>query len=113
MAEREALTAEMMLTAHAEDVADAVLASLDASEKTISWAQRTDYNLGRMLVHGCRRAAEMAEAARMLRDLGIDPLMTDKTVARQQGLGDLAIEPLPEGFAAKLSAITAISKGEN
>lgn len=109
----EALTAEMMLAAHAEGVADAVLASLDASEKTISWPERADYNLDRMLVHGRRRAAEMAEAAQMLRDLGIAPLMTDNTVARQQALGHLAIEPLPQGFTAKLAAITAISKGEN
>lgn len=109
----EALTAEMMLAAHAEGVADAVLASLDASEKTVPWAQRADYNLDRMLVHGRRRAAEMAEAAQMLRDLGIAPLMTDGTVARQQALGDLAIEPLPEGFADKLAAITAAPKGEH
>ena len=103
----------MMLAAHAEGVADAVLASLDASEKSISWAERADYNLDRMLVHGRRRAAEMAEAAQMLRDLGIDPLMTENSVARQQALGDLDIEPLPEGFAAKLAAITATPKGEN
>ncbi len=112
----EALTAEMMLAAHAEGVAEAVLASLDASDKAISWAERADYNLDRMLLHGRRRAAEMAEAAQMLRDLGIDPLMTDNTVARQQALGDiggdLSIEPLPEGFAAKLSAITATREGE-
>lgn len=109
----EALTAEMMLAAHAEGVADEVLASLDASEKAIGWAARADYNLDRMMVHGRRRAAEMAEAARMLRDLGIAPLMTDNTVARQQALGELAINPPPEGFAAKLAAITASPKGEN
>lgn len=109
----EALTAEMMLAAHAEGVAAEVLASLDASEKAIGWAARADYNLDRMMVHGRRRAAEMAEAARMLRDLGIAPLMTDNTVARQQALGELAINPPPEGFAAKLAAITASPRGEN
>jgi 3-hydroxyisobutyrate dehydrogenase-like beta-hydroxyacid dehydrogenase len=113
----EALTAEMMLAAHAEGVADAVLASLDASEKSRPWAERADYNLDRMLVHGRRRAAEMAEAAQMLADLGIEPLMTAGTVVRQRALGDLgrdfAIAPLPEGFAAKLAAITASPKGEN
>lgn len=113
----EALTAEMMLAAHAEGVTDAVLASLDDSEKSRPWAERADYNLDRMLVHGRRRAAEMAEAAQMLVDLGIKPLMTAATVARQQALGDLGrdsgIAPLPEGFAAKLAAITASPKGEN
>ncbi|AXB80474.1 NAD(P)-dependent oxidoreductase [Novosphingobium sp. P6W] len=109
----EALTAEMMLAADAEDVADAVLASLDASEKSITWAERADYNLDRMMVHGRRRAAEMAEAAQMLRDLGIEPVMTDGIVVRQQALGGLVIEPPPEGLAAKLAVITAPSKGEN
>ncbi len=111
----EALTAEMMLAAEAEGVADDVLASLDASEKTITWPERADYNLDRMLVHGRRRSAEMAEAAAMLRDLGIAPLMTDGTVARQQALGELGINPPPEGFTAKLAAITALQthKGEN
>ncbi|WP_062731606.1 NAD(P)-dependent oxidoreductase [Sphingobium abikonense] len=109
----EALTAEMMLAAQAEGVADAVLASLDASERRTSWPDRADYNLDRMLVHGRRRAAEMAEAARMLRDLGIEPLMTDGTVMRQKMLGDLAIGDPPEGYAAKISAVSARYKGEH
>jgi 3-hydroxyisobutyrate dehydrogenase-like beta-hydroxyacid dehydrogenase len=101
----EALTAEMMLAAHAEGVAEEVLASLDASERPQDWATRADYNLDRMMVHGRRRAAEMTEAARMLRDLGIAPLMTENTAARQRALGDLGLAPPPEGFAAKLAAI--------
>jgi len=111
----EALTAEMMMAAHAEGVADEVLSSLDASEKTIPWASRADYNLDRMLVHGRRRAAEMDEAAEMLRSLGIPPLMTENTVAWQQALGELGIAPPPEGFEAKLAAAVAagVLKGEN
>lgn len=107
----EALTAEMMLAAHAEGVEAQVLASLDASEKALPWASRADYNLDRMLVHGGRRAAEMAEAARMLRDLGVAPLMTEGTVARQQSLAELHITMPPEGYAAKLAAIIASSTG--
>lgn len=115
----EALTAEMMMAAAAEGVADEVLASLDASEKTIPWAERADYNLDRMLVHGRRRAAEMDEAAEMLRSLGIPPLMTENTVAWQQALGALGIVPPPEGFEAKLAAAVkaavagGLLKGEN
>ncbi|WP_260921549.1 NAD(P)-dependent oxidoreductase [Novosphingobium sp. 9] len=103
----EALTAEMMMAAEAEGVADEVLASLDASEKTISWPQRTDYNLDRMIVHGTRRSAEMAEAALMLDALGIAPRMTAGTVSWQGSLGGLGIRPVPEGFNEKLAAITA------
>lgn len=103
----EALTAEMMMAAHAEGVADEVLSSLDASEKAIGWHERADYNLDRMLVHGRRRAAEMSEAAQMLRSLGIEPKMTQNTVAWQQAMGELAITPPPAGHEAKVAAITA------
>jgi 3-hydroxyisobutyrate dehydrogenase-like beta-hydroxyacid dehydrogenase len=101
----EALTAEMVLAASEAGVLDEVLASLDASEKHVSWRERADYNLDRMLYHGKRRAAEMAESAAMLRDLGIEPLMTDNTVRRQQQLGDLGLAPPPESLEGKLAAI--------
>jgi 3-hydroxyisobutyrate dehydrogenase-like beta-hydroxyacid dehydrogenase len=103
----EALTAEMALAASAAGVLDEVLASLDASEKSIPWHDRADYNLDRMLIHGQRRSAEMAEAAQMLRDLGLDPLMSEQTVARQRGLGELGLAPPPESLRAKLAAIRA------
>lgn len=111
----EALTAEMVLAASSAGVLDEVLASLDASEKPIDWTTRADYNLDRMLIHGQRRSAEMAEAAQMLRDLGIAPLMTDNTVSRQQALGTMGISPPPEGLAAKLTAIQdhTGSEGDN
>ncbi|KMS56325.1 6-phosphogluconate dehydrogenase [Novosphingobium barchaimii LL02] len=109
----EALTAEMMMAAHAERVADDVLASLDASKKALNWAQLADYNLDRMMVHGRRRAAEMAEAAQMLRDLGIAPMMTENTVNWQQMLGDREINPPPAGYDAKLAAVHETSTGEN
>ncbi len=91
----EALTAEMMLAAAAVGVADEVLASLDASEKALPWPQRAAYNIERMVSHGARRSAEMAEAARTLEALGVDPMMTRGTVARQAamaGRADLLME---------------------
>ncbi|GGD75309.1 NAD(P)-dependent oxidoreductase [Croceicoccus mobilis] len=100
----EAICAEMAITATKAGVLDQVLASLDASEKALSWAERVDYNLDRMLVHGRRRAAEMHEAGKMARDLGIAPLVTYGTAQWQQGLGELGLEP-PPALAAKLSAI--------
>ena len=80
----EALTDEMMAAANAAGVADEVLASLDASEKTIPWAQRAAYNLERMATHGLRRAAEMEESAKTLLSLGVAPVMTRGTVYRQR-----------------------------
>ena len=92
----EALTAEMMLAAEAAGVVDEVLASLDASEKALPWAARAAYNVERMVTHGARRAAEMAESAQTLRELGVEPIMTAGTVRRQSemaGRTDLLIEP--------------------
>lgn len=100
----EALTAEMMLAARAAGVEDEVLASLDASEKVQSWVRRADYNLERMVTHGARRAAEMEESAKTLAALGVDPVMTRSTVARQAEMAGqrrhLAIEAEPRSSAA-------------
>ena len=82
----EALTAEMMLAARAAGVVDEVLASLDVSEKARSWHDRAAYNLERMVTHGVRRAAEMEESAKTLVALGVDPVMTRGTVARQAAM---------------------------
>ncbi len=102
----EALSAECALAADRAGVTDAMIASLDASWKAQSWGERFDYNLDRMMAHGLRRAAEMEEVAVTLEDLGVDPVMTRGTIARQRDLGVLAITP-PEGLGAKLHAITA------
>ncbi len=84
----EALTDEMMAAARAAGVADEVLASLDASDKHGSWAERARYNLERMETHGGRRAAEMEEAAKTLSDLGVHPTMTAGTITRQRAAGE-------------------------
>ncbi len=98
----EALTAECVLAAHRAGVVDEVLSSLGGD-----WMQKADYNLERMLAHGLRRAAEMEESARTLEDLGVAPLMTRGTIARQRALGTLGIAP-PEGLAAKLAALDTL-----
>lgn len=84
----EALTAEMMAAAERAGVTDEVLASLDASERRDSWRQRAAYNLERMGRHGRRRAAEMEEAAKTLRALGVEPVMTLSTVSRQRAMAE-------------------------
>jgi len=95
----EALTAEMMLAANRAGVADDVLASLDASERSQSWFTRAAYNIERMTTHGARRAAEMAESAKTLAALGVDPVMTDGTIRRQREQAGHTI-PTPQGTGA-------------
>nr|BAB88740.1 ORF2 [Sphingomonas paucimobilis] len=97
----EALTAEMLLAGRAAGVTDGVLRSLGGD-----WPQKADYNLDRMLAHGTRRAAEMEEVVATLSELGIDPLMTRGTVARQRAMGTLlAGADMPQDLEAKLALL--------
>jgi len=91
----EALTAECFRAAVRAGVADEVASSLDASEKGLTWAEQTSYNIERMAAHGIRRAAEMREVSKTLRALEILPAMTTGTIAWQEDMGhlDLTLEP--------------------
>jgi 3-hydroxyisobutyrate dehydrogenase-like beta-hydroxyacid dehydrogenase len=80
----EALCYECSNAAQAAGVLDQVIASLDASEKSVGWAERFAYNRERMETHGLRRAAEMEESARTLQGLGVEPVMTRGTVLLQR-----------------------------
>jgi 3-hydroxyisobutyrate dehydrogenase-like beta-hydroxyacid dehydrogenase len=91
----EALTAEMMAAASAAGVVDAVLASLEASDRPQSWRERADYNLSRMAMHGKRRAVEMEEVARTLEALGIAPIMTLGAVQRQREMEEIGLAAPP------------------
>ncbi len=85
----EALTAEMMLAAREAGVSDDVLQSLGPE-----WAEKANYNIERMTTHGLRRAEEMEQVALTLDALGIEPLMTKATIARQRQMankGGLAV----------------------
>ena len=100
----EALSAECVLAAHVAGVEDEVIASLDASWKEQSWAERFDYSLDRMLVHGTRRAAEMEEAIKTLDALGTGAAMTQGTVERQRAIGAIG-RRTPAGLIAKVALI--------
>ena len=79
--------------------------SLDASDKAGSWSTRADYNLERMMAHGLRRADEMAEVAKTLEGLGIEPLMTSGTVRRQREIGSIGVRQPEAGIAAKVAQL--------
>jgi len=96
----EALTAECLIACERAGVTDEVLGSFGND-----WASGADYRLDRMLVHGARRSAEMAESAKTLESLGVEPLMTRGTVARQAEMAAKGISSPPEGLAAKLERL--------
>lgn len=85
----EALTLECFLAAHRAGIVDAVADSMKPNYPGMDFKQIADYNLERMGNHGERRAAEMEESCATLRELGIDPLMTEGTVKRQREMGEI------------------------
>jgi len=96
----EALTAECLLACEKAGVTDEVLGSFGND-----WSSGADYRLDRMMVHGLRRSAEMAEVVKTLEALGVEPLMTRGTVTRQREIGSLAIAPVPPTLDEKLERL--------
>lgn len=85
----EALAIESLFAARRYGAEDAVLASLDASYPSMGWkAKLPDYLISRVAEHGRRRAAEMREAALAVTDVGLDPLLTERTAKRHDWLVD-------------------------
>jgi 3-hydroxyisobutyrate dehydrogenase-like beta-hydroxyacid dehydrogenase len=108
----EALTLECFLAASRAGVIDEVAASIKNNYPGLDWAKIVPYNLERMANHGERRAAEMEEVADTLRELGVEPLMTQATVKRQREMGQIGTQPSVRGVldkdrAAMLGAISA------
>jgi 3-hydroxyisobutyrate dehydrogenase-like beta-hydroxyacid dehydrogenase len=111
----EALTLECFLAATRAGVLEEVTASLKNNYPSLDWSKIADYNIERMASHGERRAAEMEESAVTLRELGLDPLMVEATVARQREMGALGKHDnvratLNDGRAAMLDAISTVAK---
>ncbi len=85
----EALAIESLFAARRYGAEDAVLASLDATYPSMGWkAKLPDYLISRVAEHGRRRASEMREAALAVADVGIDPLLTERTAKRHDWLVD-------------------------
>lgn len=102
----EALTAECLMAAHAAGVVSEVLSSFGEGE-----AERANYNLERMLVHGERRAAELEDVCATLEDLGIEPLMSKGTVAYQRSLSQQNNGNVPLALDDKLALVTPSKSG--
>jgi 3-hydroxyisobutyrate dehydrogenase-like beta-hydroxyacid dehydrogenase len=111
----EALTAECFLAAQRAGITEEVAASLKNNYPALDWGKVIDYNLERMASHGIRRADEMEQSAITLSELGIEPLMTNGTVARQRHMGELGKQDAiraakQQGRATILEAVNKITK---
>jgi 3-hydroxyisobutyrate dehydrogenase-like beta-hydroxyacid dehydrogenase len=78
----EALMCECVLGASRYDAGSYVFASLNESFPGIDWRTLADYMVGRVVVHGERRAREMAEVAETLRAIGVEPIMAEAAARR-------------------------------
>ena len=109
----EALFLECVAAASQFGATQRVLESLQPSLPGLDWPERARYLTSRTALHGARRAAEMTEAATMLRDIGMEPMMAEAAARRiawgaGQGLdaalvddGFPSIEDMEKAFKAK------------
>ena len=95
----EALMFESVLAASPYGADERVFASLAESFPGIDWKRLADYMVGRVVLHGERRAREMEEVAETLRSIGIDPIMSEAAARRQDWCAQLGIASQfgPEG----------------
>ncbi len=87
----EALMLECVLASAPYGADERVFSSLAGSFPGIDWQKLADYMVGRVVLHGERRAREMEEVAETLRSLGIEPIMAQAAARRQKWCAQLGI----------------------
>jgi 3-hydroxyisobutyrate dehydrogenase-like beta-hydroxyacid dehydrogenase len=97
----EALITECVLGATRYNADERVFASLAESFPGIDWKQLADYMVGRVVVHGERRAREMEEVAATLREIDIEPIMAEAIVRRMDWSVEAGLKQLFGGEAPK------------
>ncbi|MFM2123896.1 MAG: hypothetical protein RL328_347, partial [Acidobacteriota bacterium] len=108
----EALLFECVLGAGQYGAEERVFASLKESLPGVDWKKLADYMVGRVVVHGERRAREMDEVAKTLEELGIEPMMASATARRFDwavgtGLRDQFGGEFPATYQEVLDALAA------
>ncbi|MEP6961945.1 MAG: DUF1932 domain-containing protein [Acidobacteriota bacterium] len=108
----EALLFECVLGAGQYGAEERVFASLAESIPGVDWKKLADYMVGRVVVHGERRAREMDEVAHTLEELGVEPIMASATARRfdwaaASGLKEKFGGEFPKGYREVLDAMTS------
>ncbi len=97
----EALITECVLGASRYNADERVFASLAESFPGINWKELADYMVGRVVVHGERRAREMEEVAATLREIDIEPIMAEAIVRRMDWSVEAGLKKHFHGEAPK------------
>jgi 3-hydroxyisobutyrate dehydrogenase-like beta-hydroxyacid dehydrogenase len=95
----EALLTECVLGASRYGAEERVFASLSETFPGIDWSAMAAYMVGRVVVHGERRAREMEEVAETLRSCGVEPIMAAATARRMDWSAQLGLRKLFKGEA--------------
>ncbi len=90
----EALLFECVLGAVPYGADERVFATLEETMPGMNWKRLASYMVGRVIEHGERRAREMEEVAATLRAIGVEPVMTEAIVKRQDW--GAALDLLPQ-----------------
>ena len=106
----EALLLECVLGAAPYGADERVFATLDETFPGMNWKKLAGYMIGRVVEHGERRAREMEEVAATLRAIGVEPMMAEATVRRQDWCAKLDLLSqfggrAPEDYRAVVQAI--------
>lgn len=93
----EALLTECVLGASRYGAEERVFKSLAETFPGMDWAEMATYMVGRVVVHGERRAREMEDVAETIRSSGVDPIMAEATARRMDWSAQLGLKKLFNG----------------
>lgn len=108
----EALVIESFTTARKYGVEDHMIATLQETFPSIDWEHHSAYFFSRVALHGARRAEEMREVARTVRESGFEPWMAtaiaekDDWMAQRKHSG--TFEGIPAGAKWQIFADSLI-----
>jgi 3-hydroxyisobutyrate dehydrogenase-like beta-hydroxyacid dehydrogenase len=88
---RDALVLEMMLAARRLGVEDEVARSIAGPGEQVPFTELSDRVLRALAVHAGRRAEELGSSAALLRELGVDPIVTEAGAERLRKLAELGL----------------------
>jgi len=111
----EALMTECILGASRYGAEQRVFQSLAESFPGVDWSRLADYMVGRVVLHGERRAREMEEVAETLRSLDIEPIMAEATARRMDWSAQLGLKArfggeAPANYRDVLQAISILPR---
>ncbi|MBS1806587.1 MAG: NAD(P)-dependent oxidoreductase [Acidobacteria bacterium] len=113
----EALLLECALGAVKYGADERVFASLEESYPGMNWSSLAGYAISRIIEHGERRARELEQVAATLRAAGIEPMMAEAIVRRQDWGAQLNLKAhfcgrVPEDYRTIVHAIAEREKND-